>query len=93
MKKQLLCLLLAAAMLLLCACKDDGPLTQAEIQEIALEAAGLEGQTVSGMHTHVSVVDGVSVITVYFSCNGNEYSYSMDAYTGELLDIEVDHNH
>ncbi len=88
MKKRFLALLMAAVMVLaLCACKNDSPLSAAQIQKIALADAGLKAAQVADLHTHVVTDYDVPAYSIHFTHGDAEYSYVIDAYTGEILDF------
>lgn len=65
-------------------------LTQEEAQSIALEAAGLTADSVTGLRTEYEVDDGVPLYEVQFYHENTEYDYTIHAQTGEILSYDVD---
>lgn len=62
----------------------------ARAQEIALNHAGLSESEVSLMRTETEYDDGRMRYEVEFYFGRTEYSYAIDAYTGDILEYDVD---
>ena len=82
--------LLAAAVLALslftgCQPGKDKFISELDAQAIALEAAGLEADSVTDIHSHSSVDNGSAVYSIHFDYDGVTHEYVIDARSGEIL--------
>lgn len=69
---------------------DGSLLTKAEAERIALEHRGLNRGQVSRVHTEYELDDGRHVYDVEFRQGPWQYSFEIDAETGEVLSWERD---
>lgn len=85
MTKRILALMLALVLCLglLAAC-DDGTVTADEAASIALKDAGLK-QSQADVHTHVGEHDGKPCFEIHVESSKGDYTYYIDAQTGEIL--------
>jgi uncharacterized membrane protein YkoI len=67
-------------------------LTLEQAQEIALTHAGFTAEQVTNLHVHFDVDDGVPEYEVGFFQNGWEYSYTIHADTGDILEYDKDND-
>ena len=67
-------------------------LTLEQAQEIALNHAGFTPDQVTGLHGSFEVDDGVPEYEVDFFQNGWEYSYTIHADTGDILEYDKDND-
>ena len=63
---------------------------EAAAKEIALKDAGFAESEVSRLKIHLDRDDGRTVYDVEFHVGRMEYSYEIDAYSGEILEREAD---
>ena len=61
-----------------------------QAQAVALEAAGLKTEQVMFTETKLETEKGQTVYEVKFEVNGREYEYSIDAYSGRILEEEIE---
>ena len=88
----LLVLLMTAA--LFAGCKDDSPMDANEAVEYVLEALDAKESELSNIHIHPGTYEDAVVYNVSFGYKGENFTYSVDAYTGEILHIaEGAHSH
>lgn len=66
-------------------CGDDGIITEDKAVEIALQDAGLKKSQVDDVHTHGGSYEGTPCYEIHIDDDGKEYSYYIDAVTGEIL--------
>ena len=99
-----LILILALSLLVLAGCDDDRPvapttalsqdaaqdktITEDEAVDIALEHAGFIREEVSNLYVHLDRDDGKAYMEVEFRIEFTEYSYEINATTGEIVDFE-----
>ncbi len=89
----LLVFVLTAAFFTACG-KDDSPLTADEAVECVLDALDAKASELSNVHVHPGDHDGSTVYNVSFSYKGESFTYSVDAFNGEILHIaEGAHSH
>lgn len=69
---------------------DGSLLTKAEVEQIALDHSGLNRGQVSRMKTHYALDNGRHLYEVEFRQGSLEYSYEIDAKTGEIYSWEKD---
>ena len=67
-------------------------LTDAQAKEIALKEAGISEGEISFLKIERDFDDGIKEIDVEFIANTKEYSYKLNAETGEVLEFEVDND-
>ena len=67
-------------------------LTLEQAQEIALNHAGFTPDQVTNLHGDFDVDDGVPEYEVEFFQDGWEYSYTIHADTGDILDFDKDND-
>ena len=67
-------------------------LTLEQAQEIALNHAGFTPDQVTNLRGHFDVDDGVPEYEVDFFQNGWEYSYTIHADTGDILEYDKDND-
>lgn len=67
-------------------------LTLEQAQEIALNHAGFHPDQVTNLHGHFDVDDGVPEYEVDFFQDGWEYSYTIHADTGDILEYDKDND-
>jgi uncharacterized membrane protein YkoI len=67
-------------------------LTLEQAQEIALNHAGFHPDQVINLHGHFDVDDGVPEYEVDFFQDGWEYSYTIHADTGDILEYDKDND-
>jgi uncharacterized membrane protein YkoI len=67
-------------------------LTLEQAQEIALNHAGFHPDQVTNLHGHIDVDDGVPEYEVDFFQDGWEYSYTIHADTGDILEYDKDND-
>ncbi len=87
MTKKIFALMLALSLCLglLAGCGDDGIITEDKAVEIALQDAGLKKSQVDDVHTHGGSYEGTPCYEIHIDDDGKEYSYYIDAVTGEIL--------
>ena len=68
------------------AAEPDGAIGKDKAKELALVDAGLSADQVGKVRARVSDSDGTTVYKVCFTCDGQRYSYRIDAMSGEILD-------
>lgn len=85
MKKCISLLLLAALVLCLAACGNEGPLTEEKAYKIVYEHAGVNEADVIEPHLHVIAENGVPMYNIHFAANGVDYDYNIHAHTGEII--------
>ena len=80
-------IVLLAALLLttLFACGGNSPISTEKAQKIAAEAAGLSQSQIEDIHTHVIEENHVPCYNVHITTEDGEFSYNIDAVTGEIL--------
>lgn len=67
-----------------------GNITSAEAETIALEAAGVTADSVTGLSTIYEIDDNVPQYEVDFYMDKTEYDYTIHAQTGEILEFDTD---
>ena len=67
-------------------------ITDAKAKEIALNHANLSENQVTYINAHLDYDDGIRVYEVDYYVNNMEYSYKIDALTGNIISYEVDSN-
>lgn len=67
-------------------------LTDAQAKEIALKEVGISEEEISFLKIERDFDDGIKEIEVEFIANAKEYSYKLNAETGEVLEFEVDND-
>ena len=65
-------------------------ITEDDAKEIALKHAGLNTGAVKNLSVELDLGEGT--YEVEFVTKGIEYDYEIDAYTGEILQTEKDHD-
>ena len=92
MKKRMMALLLAAALILtLTAC--GGAISAEKAQKIAAKDAGFSVSQAENIHTHVQTTeDGVPCYNIHFSADGEDYNYLIGA-DGEILSVSNEAGH
>ena len=91
MNKRMICgfLLIAIVIFIFAGCgqqeKKGKVISQAQAQSIALEDAGLTAQQVTDLHCHPTSANNIPAYNIHFTCNGTEYSYLINAVTGQIL--------
>ena len=78
-------LVLLVSMLCACGGKKSSVLTPEEAQKIVLKDAGLSAKDVEDIHTHVETYEGTACYNIHITLDGEEYSYLIDAKTGDIL--------
>ena len=68
------------------AAEPEGAIGKDAAREKALSDAGLTEEQVGRIRARVSDSDGTTVYKVRFTCDGQKYSYQIDAMTGAILD-------
>ena len=59
-------------------------------KEIALKDAGVSATDATYLHAHLDRDDRVIDYDVEFYCDGKEYDYEINAYTGDILEKSVE---
>lgn len=91
MKKRILAVLLLGLLMLsiLAACAQEEPeptpITSQKAVQIAVSDAGYALTDVTNAHPHSGEADGKAIYEIHFSCDGKEFTYVIDAQTGEIL--------
>lgn len=85
MKKLISLLLLAAFVLCLAACGNEGPITEEKAYSIVYSHAGVNEADVIDPHFHVIAENGVPMNNIHFAVNGVDYDYNIHANTGEII--------
>lgn len=67
-------------------------LTDAQAKEIALKEAEISEEEISFLKIERDFDDGIKEIEVEFIANAKEYSYKLNAETGEVLEFEIDND-
>ena len=67
-------------------------ITEEEAKSIALNHAGFAESEVKGLFVTKDFDDGVTVFEVEFRDGFTEYSYDIDAATGEILSYDIDND-
>ena len=67
-------------------------ISQADAESIALKNAGFTVEEISNLRTEYGYDDGRYEYDIEFYTNGFEYSYEIDAFTGEILKSEKDND-
>lgn len=92
MNKRILAIFILAALMLsmLAACDSgkDSVLSAEDVQQIALDAAGLDAEDVDDVHAHVATYQDTPCFSIHITVGTTEYEYLIDAYTGEILSSE-----
>ena len=65
-------------------------ITVEQAKQIALSHANLTNNQVSFLRSELDVDDGIKKYEIEFNYNGKEYSYEIDATTGNILSYEQD---
>lgn len=65
-------------------------LTPTQVEDIALEHAGVSREDAVGMHTVLDLNNGRQVYEVDFQSGHLEYDYEIDAVTGQIIDWDKD---
>ena len=60
--------------------------------EIAIKDAGVKKAELSNILVHLDVDDGRTEYDVEFHKGTTEYEYNIDAYTGEILEKDIDND-
>lgn len=60
--------------------------------EIAIKDAGVTKADLTNIRVHLDVDDGVTEYEVEFYKGATEYEYSIDAYTGDILEKDIDND-
>lgn len=60
--------------------------------KIALKDAGLSKKDVDYSNSHLDYDDGITKYEVQFRQGTKEYEYDIDAYTGAILDKDIDYD-
>ncbi len=79
--------------LTLCACGGSGvapEITQEQALEIALQTAGVNASEISGLQNVLDTEDGRLVYEIDFRVGLTEYSFDVNAKTGEIIDADRD---
>ena len=71
------------------AAEPEGAIGKDRAGQIALADAGLSADQAGKVRVRVSDSDGTAVYKVRFTCDGQRYSYRIDAMSGEILDQKV----
>ncbi len=66
-------------------------ITEAEVQAIVLDHAGLTEQDISHLHIRTDWDDGRQEYEVEFHAGHLEYEYEIDFLTGKILSFDKDH--
>ena len=79
--------LLMLSMLAACAQEEpkSEPITSQKAVQIAVSDAGYALTDVTNAHPHSSEKDGKTIYEIHFNCDGKEFTYLIDAETGEIL--------
>lgn len=103
MKKRILSVLLAGLLALsLWACKSETPntsgdaktlITQDEAIQAALDHAGYSKADVTGIHVHMGQADGTTIYSIHFTGGDQSYSIVVDAFSGQILELDDPHGH
>ncbi len=64
----------------------DGAIGKDRAKEIALADAGFTAEQTGKVRARVTEQDGTVIYKVRFTCDGQRYSYRIDAMSGEILD-------
>ena len=70
----------------------DAEIGEDKALEIALADAGLTANDVSYTNVYLDVDDGRTEYDVEFHQGTTEYEYSIDAYTGDILEKDIDND-
>jgi len=81
-----LILLMTAA--LFAGCKDDSPMDPEEAVACVLKELNVKENSLSDIHIHIGTLGEATVYNISFTFEGKELTYSVDAFTGEILNIE-----
>jgi len=96
MKKSVIALLLLAvlALGLLTACTETKMLTEEEAKKVALDAVGLTEADVDQIDVHSTQMTDTVAYSIYFSHDGENYSFVIDGKTGLIVQQGNDaHSH
>lgn len=69
-----------------------GLISESRAKEIALARAGFSEAQVSFKKCELDYDDGISKYEVEFTANGTEYEFEINANTGAVLEMDVDHD-
>ena len=59
-------------------------------QEIVLKEAGLKSSQVTFSKCNLDTDDGIMVYEIEFRYDGSEYDFDVDAYSGKILESDID---
>ena len=91
--KRLIFMTVLVTSLLLCGCavsKETPALTADQALDIALEYAGVSRTDIRDLENTLDRDHGKLVYEIDFDVGNNEYSYDVDANTGNISDVEHD---
>ncbi len=72
--------------------ESSGLITRSQAEEIAFQHAGVSRGQVHDLETELEYDDGIKYYEVEFEVGDTEYDYEIDAYTGSILDYEIDYD-
>lgn len=87
MKKKLIAVLMAAALILclFAGCGKTGPLSEEDAYALVYKHAGVNEADAVDPHLHVIAENGVPMYNIHFSVGSVEYDYNIHANTGEII--------
>lgn len=69
-----------------------GLISESRAKEIALNRAGFSEAQVTFKRVKLDYDDGISKYEVEFTVNGTEYEFEINAKTGTILEMDIDHH-
>lgn len=91
MKKLLTTIIALICILCLAACNGNSPeLTAEEALDIALGQAGVTREQITNLESYLDREDGRLVYEIDFDAGGTEYSFDVNANTGEIVERDRD---
>ncbi len=83
--KKFLALFLILCTLFCVGCADNGVVTEAKAEKIAIEALDVNKKDVSETHIHISEYEGKPCFNVHITVDGHAYEVIIDAANGDVL--------